>query len=88
MNVWTRISYCAVVTLVSQSIFSPQVQAQQDDAAALIANIDAVAEGWEQGDGQWNAENHLSASDTTSMPFKFRCNKSSDCTSCSTSPSP
>jgi len=52
LNVWTRISYCAVVTLLGQSIFSPQVQAQQDDAAALIAIIDAVAEGWEQGDGQ------------------------------------
>lgn len=52
MNIRTRIAYCAVITLLSQSVFSPQVQAQQDDAAALIAIIDAVEKGWEQGDGQ------------------------------------
>ena len=52
MNIRTHITYCAVITLLSQSFFSQQVQAQQDDSAALIAIIDAVEKGWEQGDGQ------------------------------------
>ncbi len=52
MNIRTHITYCAVITLFSQSFFSQQVQAQQDDSAALIAIIDAVEKGWEQGDGQ------------------------------------
>ena len=52
MNIRNRMIYCAVITLLSQSFFSQQVQAQQDDAAALIAIIDAVEKGWEQADGQ------------------------------------
>jgi len=52
MNIRTHITYCAVITLLSQAFFSQQVQAQQDDSAALIAIIDAVEKGWEQGDGQ------------------------------------
>ena len=52
MNIRTGITYCAVIILLGQSVFSQQVQAQQDDAAALIAIIDAVEKGWEQGDGQ------------------------------------
>jgi len=52
MNIRTHITYCAVITLLSQSFFSQLVQAQQDDSAALIAIIDAVEKGWEQGDGQ------------------------------------
>ncbi len=59
MNIRTRISYCAVITLLSQAVFSPQVQAQQDDVAALIAIIDAVEKGWEQGDGQPFREHFL-----------------------------
>jgi uncharacterized protein (TIGR02246 family) len=52
MNIRTHITCCAVIILLSQSFFSQQVQAQQDDSAALIAIIDAVEKGWEQGDGQ------------------------------------
>ncbi len=52
MNTRTRISYCAVIALLSQSFFSQHVQAQQDDSAALIAIIDAVEKGWEHGDGR------------------------------------
>jgi hypothetical protein len=52
MNIRAHITYCAVITLLSQSFFSQQVQAQQDDSAALVAIIDAVEKGWEQGDGQ------------------------------------
>ncbi len=52
MNILTRITYCAVVAFISQSFLSQQLQAQEDDAAALIAIIDAVEKGWEQGDGQ------------------------------------
>ena len=52
MNNRTYITYCAVILLLSQSFFSQQVQAQQDDSAALIAIIDAVEKGWEQADEQ------------------------------------
>ena len=52
MNIRNRMAYCAVITLLSQSFFSQQVQAQQDDSAALIAIIDAVEKGWEQADEQ------------------------------------
>ncbi len=52
MKIRTHITCCAVIILLSQSFFSQQVQAQQDDSAALIAIIDAVERGWEQGDGQ------------------------------------
>ncbi len=52
MNIRTHITCCAVIILLSQSFFSQEVQAQQDDSAALIAIIDAVEKGWEQGDGQ------------------------------------
>ncbi len=45
MNIRTHITYCAVITLLSQLFFSQQVQAQQDDSAALIAIIDAVEKG-------------------------------------------
>ncbi len=52
MNIRTHITCFAVVTLLSQAFLSQPVQAQQDDSAALIAIIDAVEKGWEQGDGQ------------------------------------
>ena len=52
MSIWTHITHCTVIILLSQSLISQQVQAQQDDSAALIAIIDAVEKGWEQGDGQ------------------------------------
>ena len=50
MNIRTRITWCAVVALISQSFLSQQLRAQEDDATALIAIIDAVEKGWEQGD--------------------------------------
>ena len=52
MNIRTHITCCTVIILLSLSFFSRHVQAQQDDPAALIAIIDAVEKGWEQGDGQ------------------------------------
>ena len=52
MNIRTRTTYCAVIILFSASFFSQQLQAQENDSAALIAIIDAVEKGWEQGDGQ------------------------------------
>ena len=51
MNIRTRITCYAIVVLLSQSFFSQQVQAQEDDPAALTAIIDAVEKGWEQADG-------------------------------------
>ncbi len=59
MNVRTRITYCAVIALLSQSFFSQQVLAQEDDSAALIAIIDAVEKGWEHGDGKPFREHFL-----------------------------
>ena len=59
MNIRIRITYCAVVALISQSLISHQVQAQEDDSAALIAIIDAVEKGWEQADGQTFREHFL-----------------------------
>ncbi len=52
MNNRTHITCCAVIILLGQSFFSQQAQAQQDDSTALIAIIDAVEKGWEQGDGR------------------------------------
>ncbi len=52
MNIRTHITCCAAISLLSQSFFPQQVQAPQDDSAALIAIIDAVEKGWEQADGQ------------------------------------
>jgi SnoaL-like domain len=51
MNIRTRISRCAVIALLCQSFFSPQVLAQDDDSAALTAIIDAVEKGWLEADG-------------------------------------
>ena len=51
MNIRTRITYCAIVVLLSQLFLSQQLQAQEEDAAALIGIVHAVAKGWEQADG-------------------------------------
>lgn len=40
----------ATTAIVVTSVLSPQIRAQDDDAAALVAIIDAVEKGWEQGD--------------------------------------
>lgn len=50
MNLSIRCPSAAVLLVVAASIFSQQVRAD-DDAAAMIAIIDAVAGGWEQSDG-------------------------------------
>jgi hypothetical protein len=46
----TRISLVAAATFSVLAFFHSQVWAQDDDAAALLAIIDAVEKGWEQGD--------------------------------------
>ena len=51
MNTWTRITCCTVIALLGQSFFSQPVRAQEDDTAALLSIIHAVAKGWEQADG-------------------------------------
>ena len=51
MSTWTRITCCTVVALLGQSFLSQQVRAQEDDIAALLSIIHAVAKGWEQADG-------------------------------------
>lgn len=51
MNSRTRTTNFAIVALISQAFLLQQVQAQDDDSAALIAIIDAVENGWEQADG-------------------------------------
>ena len=51
MNVRSRFTCGAIVVLLSQSLFSQQVQAQENDEAALVAIVDAIAKGWEQADG-------------------------------------
>ena len=51
MNPPIRFVYGFVLLLVSQSLISQQARAQEDDALALVAIIDAVAVGWEQADG-------------------------------------
>jgi SnoaL-like protein len=50
MKIWTRIICSLAVVLLGQSVLSQPAQAQ-DDKAALVAIIDAVAKGWEQADG-------------------------------------
>ena len=39
----------ATMILAVSSFISPQLLAQEDDSAALVAIIDAVEKGWEQG---------------------------------------
>ncbi len=51
MNSHTRITYFAVVALMSQPLLLQPAQAEEDDATALIAIVDAVEKGWEQADG-------------------------------------
>ena len=51
MKVWTRIIYCVAFSFLGQSFFSQQAWAQDDDAAELVAIVQAVAKGWEEADG-------------------------------------
>ena len=59
MNARTRISLIAAMIFAVPTIFSQQAQAQEDDAAALVAIIDAIEKGWEQGDGTPFREHYL-----------------------------
>ena len=49
----------ATMILAASSFFSPQLLAQEDDSAALVAIIDAIEKGWEHGDGQPFREHYL-----------------------------
>ena len=51
MNTRIIIICCAFFVILGQSFFSIQSRAEENDSAALIAIIDAVAIGWEQADG-------------------------------------
>jgi uncharacterized protein DUF4440 len=51
MNAWTRITVCTILALLGQSFFLQPARAQDDDTAALVSIIDAIARGWEQADG-------------------------------------
>ncbi len=49
----------ATMILAVSSFFSPQLLAQDDDSAALVAIIDAIEKGWEHGDGTPFREHYL-----------------------------
>ena len=49
----------ATLILTMGSLFSTRLQAQDDDATALVAIIDAIEKGWEQGDGTPFREHYL-----------------------------
>lgn len=51
MNLSNRFLGTAALLVVAPTFFAQQVHAGDDDAAAMIAIIDAVAIGWEQADG-------------------------------------
>jgi len=59
MNTWTRMTCCAIAALFVQPLSSQQVQAQDDDSAALVSIIHAIARGWEQADGTPFRDNFL-----------------------------
>ena len=49
----------AMIIFAASSFFAQQALAQDDDSTALIAIIDAIEKGWEQGDGQPFREHYL-----------------------------
>ena len=51
MRIRMRALLTAFVVLTTGGLFPQIIQAQEDDSAALIAIIDAIEKGWEQGDG-------------------------------------
>jgi len=59
MNFFTYKTTATALVLVALSFLSQNVTAQQDDSAELIAIIDAIEKGWEQGDGQPFREHFL-----------------------------
>ncbi len=59
MNFKTRKTNLANISLLSYSIYSQPVLAQEDDSAELTTIINAIAVGWEQADGTPFRENFL-----------------------------
>ena len=51
MNLRIRNLIATTATIVVCSVLAQSGQAQEDDSAALVAIIDAIEKGWEQGDG-------------------------------------
>lgn len=49
----------ATLILTMGSLYSTRLPAQDDDSAALVAIIDAIEKGWEQGDGTPFREHYL-----------------------------
>lgn len=59
MNVAIR-NMLVITTIIASLIFVAQrTEAQQNDSAQLIAIIDAIEKGWEQGDGQPFRDHYL-----------------------------
>ena len=53
-------NFSAIALIFAALSFLPQnVPAQEDDSAELVAIIDAIEKGWEQGDGQPFREHYL-----------------------------
>ena len=46
MKTWTRITYCIGISVLGLAFYSQQAWAQEDDAAELVAIIQAVEKGW------------------------------------------
>ena len=59
MRLQFRKMFGATMILAVSSFISPQLLAQEDDSAALVAIIDAVEKGWEHGDGTPFREHYL-----------------------------
>ena len=59
MNVIARNTLVISMILLMSSFCPQSVRAQDTDAAALTAIIDAIEKGWEQGDGQPFREHYL-----------------------------
>ncbi len=51
MKTWTRITYYMSISVLGLAFYSQQAWAQEDDAAELVAIIQAVEKGWEEADG-------------------------------------
>lgn len=51
MKGWTHITYCISISVLGLAFFSPHAWAEEDDAAALVAIVQAVEMGWEEADG-------------------------------------
>ena len=59
MNTQTRYKFVGAIVLAASFLMPQQLQAQDDESAALVAIIDAIEKGWEQGDGTPFREHYL-----------------------------